>query len=259
MNTNKIEIHDENILLKGINSITDFYHTLAINEQPFSQGITFATGVDSPFLNVFFDFRLEKNNSTELVEQVTKFFNKYDSPWAWFMVPADDENDLIDQGFILLEEAPAMYFDLSRKIPDMKSHLITIHELHQDNDLSLWIQPINEGFGAKEGDDDYRKLNADLLNRGEKKLKHYIAYYNNKLAAAGTLFLSKDAVMIHNVATKTEFKNLGLGTTLTLHMMEEAKKCNYQHCFLDSSHEAFNLYKKIGFNVYCTTLIYGKA
>ncbi len=259
MNKIRIELHDEKIIQKGISSITDFYHTLAIDEHKFSDAIAFATGIDSPFLNVLFDFRLERNNSANLVEAATTFFNQHKSPWGWFITPASSNNDLTDYGFILLEEAPAMYFDLSNEIPNLKSNSITILELHQGDDLTTWIQPINEGFGAKEEDDGYRKLNADILNRGEKKLKHYVAYYKNKLAAAGTLFLSNDAVMIHNVATKTDFKKCGLGTTLTLHMMEEAKKLGFKHCFLDSSEDAFNLYKKIGFRVYCTTLIYNKA
>jgi len=62
--------------------------------------------------------------------------------------------------------------------------------------------------------------------------------------------------MIHNVATATSFKNRGLGTTLTLHMMETAKRMGFKHCYLDASEMAFNLYKKIGFKVYCTTLVY---
>lgn len=65
--------------------------------------------------------------------------------------------------------------------------------------------------------------------------------------------------MIHNVATKTDFKKRGLGTTLTLHMMRIAKDMGFKHCCLDSSEEAFSLYNKIGFKVYCTTLIYGNS
>lgn len=259
MNKIRIEFHDEIIIQKGIKSITDFYHTLAINELKFTDAIAFATGVDSPFLNVLFDFRLERINSANLVKAATKFFNHHTSHWGWFITPASGNNDLSEYGFTLLEEVPAMYFDLLNEIPNLKSNSVTIHELHQDDDLTLWIQPINEGFGAKDEDDGYRKLNADILNKGGKKLKHFIAYYKDRLAAAGTLFLSDDSVMIHNVATKTDFKKRGLGTTLTVHMMEEAKKLGLRHCFLDSSQDAFNMYKKIGFRVYCATLVYSNA
>jgi predicted GNAT family acetyltransferase len=259
MNKIKVDLYDEEIIRKGIDSIIDFYRTLAIDEHQFAESSAFATGVDSPFMNVLFDFRLDKSNSKDLVEKATTFFKQHRSPWGWFITPAFSANDLIEHGFLLLEETPAMYFDLSNGIPDMKSEFITVHELDQDDDMTKWIQPISEGFGIKGGDDRYRKLNVDILNKGDKKLKHYIAYYKGNLAAAGTLFLSNDSVMIHNIATKKDFKKCGLATTLTLHMMEVAKKMGFRHCFLDSSDVAFNLYKKIGFRVYSTTLIYCKA
>jgi len=255
----RIDIQNEDITQKGVRAIIDFYRALAIDEQRFSHAIAFVTGVKSPFLNVLFDNRIEKTNSADLVKWVENFFNPHQVPWGWFITPSSAENDLTQQGFILMEEAPAMYFDLQTQLPNMKSDFITIEETDEKDDLKQWSLPINEGFQAEEGDDSYRKLNADILNKGEKKLRHFIAYYKGKLAAAGTLFLSNDSVMIHNVATKTIFKNCGLGTTLTLHMMEIAKKLGFKHCYLDASEEAFALYKKIGFKVYCTTLIYGKV
>src|SRR4029079_9066307 len=217
-----IEIQDKEITQKGVDAIIDFYRTLAIDEKKFSQAIAFATGMNSPFLNVLFDNRPNKTNSAELANSVNIFFEKHKVPWGWFITPASSENDLVQHNFTLIEEAPAMYFNLLNKLPSMKSEFITVEEAEKNDALKIWIQPINEGFQVNEADDSYRKLNADLLNKGEQKLRHFIAYYKNKIAAAGTLFLSNDAVMIHNVATKTDFKNRGLGTTLTLHMMEIA-------------------------------------
>lgn len=149
-----------------------------------------------------------------------------------------------------------MYFHLIDPLPDLKSNSIIIEEVKSD--LTKWIQPINEGFKIKAGDNSYQKLNEMVMRKIENKFRHFITYYKNELAASGTLFLSQDTVMLHNLATKNNFKKLGIGTTLTLYMMEQAKNMGFQHCFLDSSLEAFNLYKKIGFNVYSHTLIYRK-
>jgi len=35
-----------------------------------------------------------------------------------------------------------------------------------------------------------------------------------------------------------------------------AKKSGHRYCFLDSSDEGFNLYVRLGFKVYCMTLVY---
>jgi N-acetylglutamate synthase-like GNAT family acetyltransferase len=254
-----IEMKNKIVSLEGLNSIIDFYRTIATTECQFPEAIAFATGVNSPFLNVLFDLRLNKTSSSKLSEAVTSFFNEYQVPWGWYITPADNKNDLLQLEFALVEEAPAMYFDLLNPLPAMKSEFITVQELSDTDDLTSWIQPINEGFKAAEGDDTYRQLNANILRKAHGRLRHFVAYYKDQLATAGTLFMSGNAVMIHNVATKSNFLKCGLGTTLTLHMMQEAKDSGFQHCFLDSSSEAFQLYKKIGFQVYATTLIYSKA
>jgi len=146
-----IEIHDEKITDRGINAIIDFYHTLAIDEQSFPQAMAFATRINSPFLNVLFDLRTDRTNSTDLANGATAFFNKHQVPWGWFIIPACSKHNLVQQGFTLLEEAPAMYFNLSNPLPNLRSNFITIQELPENDDLSLWIQPINEGFQTKGG------------------------------------------------------------------------------------------------------------
>ena len=62
--------------------------------------------------------------------------------------------------------------------------------------------------------------------------------------------------MLHNLATKKEFLKKGFGTLLTRYMMLQAKKLGYQHCFLEASEGAFNLYKRIGFKIYSVNSSY---
>lgn len=255
MKTVKIDIHDQEITQRGIWAIHDFYHTLAIHEQKYAQAIAFVTGIDSPFLNVMFDNRLDRTDSKALIEEVSHFFNIHQVPWSWFIFPACKQNDLQQQGLTLIEDAPAMYYNLLNPLPTVDSAWITIQEVDEKDDLKVWIQSVNEGFDS--GDDDtYRQLNATLLHKGEKKLRHFVAYYKKTVAASGTLFFTKEAVMIHNLATRPLFQKLGLGRALSLHMMNIAKEMGYEHCYLDSSEEAIHFYKKLGFRVYATTLIY---
>lgn len=252
-------IPQEIINQEGLNSILDFYRTMAIAEQQFADAVAFATGVNSPFLNVLFDLRQKKINSGELHEAAADFFAQHQVPWGWFITPADKNNDLTRHALVLVEESPAMYFDLSKELPAMKAESVTVQELNDNDDLSAWIKPIREGFQADDDDDSYRQLNAAIFPTANGRLRHFIANYKGELASAGTLFMSGNAVMLHNLATRTEFKKCGVGTTLTLHMMQEAKNSGFRHCFLDSSSAAFQLYQKIGFQVYSSTLIYSKT
>ena len=80
----------------------------------------------------------------------------------------------------------------------------------------------------------------------------------NEPAAAGTLFMSENSVMLHNLATKTQFQRRGIGTALVIHQMAIAKQLGFKHCFLDSSEKAFGLYQNLGFEVYGATKVYSK-
>lgn len=239
----------------GVNAVIDFYSTIAIDRMELPGMHIFATGVDSTSLNVVIDTRDNAEFDLEIIEPINVFFQKYKVPWAWFVTPAVKVSRAKEHGLHLLYETPGMYFDLSGALPEMKTKM-DIKEAQDD--LKEWIEPLREGFPTASGkeDDLYRKLNADLLLKGEKKLRHFTLYFHHEAACSGTLFLSENAVMLHNLATKCKFRKCGLGTVLTLTMMSYAKQAGYQHCFLDSSDEGFNLYERLGFKMYGKTLEY---
>lgn len=69
----KIDIHDQAITQRGVRAIHDFYHTLAVDERKYTQAIAFATGIDSPFLNVIFDSRPDRMDSKALIKEASHF------------------------------------------------------------------------------------------------------------------------------------------------------------------------------------------
>jgi ribosomal-protein-alanine N-acetyltransferase len=253
-----IELKNPEITEIGVEAIIDFYRTMAIDQLQLPGLNAFVTGADSASLNVVIDTRKNGEFSSEIITLMTDFFKKHQVPWGWFITAKASADDIDKHGFNLLYETPGMYFDLSNVLPKIENG-IDIKEACDD--LMEWIEPLLEGFPSESGENDdvYRKLNAELLLKGEKKLRHFTIYSNNEAACSGTLFLSDDSVMLHNLATKNKFRNRGLGAALTLYMIYEAKKLGYKHCFLDSSEEGFNLYHRLGFKIYCTTSVYSKG
>lgn len=251
-----IELNNREIILKGIQSITDFYFTIAIDYIKARSLFAVITGCDSPYLNVIIDTRTTKENSTLYINKFIEFFNKSNVPWAFMVTPVAKDNDLAKCGFSLLEEVPSMYFDLSTPLPNIDTSSLIIQEMSSDDDLSRWIQPLAEGFPSKDNGEHFRKLNVKLLRKGEAKLRQFVGFYEGEAVTAGTLFLSRDSVMLHSIATRVAFQRRGFGSAFTLHLMNVAKKLRFKHCFLDASAEGFNLYKKLGFKIYCTTLFY---
>lgn len=253
-----LEIQDNQLTKKGNAAIIDFYQTMSIDQLKLPGIFAAVTEMDNPFLNVVIDIRDNRNNSSTQIEACRQFFAKHNIPWAWFVTPGSENNDLTQHGFSLLEKAPAMYFDLHTPIPKLKNYSIIIQEASATNDLKKWIEPINEGFDAKPDDDSYLKLNANLLNNGCKKLRHFVGYHDNSVVSSGTLFVSNDSAMLHNLATKPAYTKRGFGTALTLHMMQCAKEMGIQHFFLDSSADGVSIYRKIGFKIYSTTIVYSQ-
>lgn len=254
MNKLIYELNNKNIEKLGTEAITDFYRTMAIDILALPGLNAFVTGVDSPSLNVVIDTRDNQKINDETIQKINHFFENHSIPWGWFITDANKSDDIEQHGFFLLYETPSMYFDLLNDLPKIATS--NVDTRNADGELLEWIKPLQDGFPSSDNCEVYRKLNAKLQQSGEKKLQHFIAYYQNEPASAGTLFLSDNAVMIHNLATKNKFLKRGFGTALTLHMMSVAKKTGYKHCFLDSSDEGFNLYSKLGFKVYGKTWVY---
>lgn len=247
----------KNIINDGIKSLTDFYHTLSLEILQTKTASAYVTGVDSPFLNVVMTRHGHVAVAKQDRLQIKKFFAAHNAPWSFLVTPLTfDEHALHST---LLEEVPGLYFNLEKNLPPaIISPLLIINEVSAKDNLSTWVQAIREGFPTADAGEAYRKLNADLLTHPEKKsrLKHFIAFYEGQLATAATLFLSPSGVMLHNLATRNDFRKQGLGTALTLHMMHIAKKLGHRNCFLDSSSEGLNLYQKLGFKVCYTTKFY---
>lgn len=250
-----IQLKNQEITKIGIESTIDFYRTIAIDQLHLSGLDVFATGSDTSPLNVVLDTRTSDEMNLQTVNQIAAFFKKHNVPWEWSITALSKTTNIEEYGFKLLCEAPSMYFDLSEELQRGVSD-IEIIEVHDD--LREWIKPLQQAFPSNDNCENYRKLNADLLQKGEKKLRHFTAYRDNEAISSGTLFLSTKSVMLHNLATKNEYRKRGVGSSLTTYMMNEAKKAGYKHCYLESSDEGFNLYSKLGFKVYSIPSIYVK-
>lgn len=248
-----IEVKNQEITEMGAEAITDYFRTMAVDHVQIGELKAFVTGADSPSLNVVLVTKKNVELNPTIINSMAAFFKKHQVQEGWSIAAMAEIKDIEKKGFNLSFKNLGMYFDLSEPIQNIESS-ITIKEIY--NDLKEWILPLREGFPSKDNCEAYRILNAALLHNGERKLRHFSAYYQGEIAASATLFLSDHSVMLHNLATKNKFKKQGIGTALTLHIMSEAKKLGYRHCFLDSSDEGFNLYTRLGFKTYCKTSIY---
>lgn len=246
------------IIEQGIAAALAYYRMVAIVEKKFSKSSAFVSGIDSPYLNVFFDLYGEVESQPDLIKAVSDFFSEYNTRWAWLLAPGSSYQEVKIEKFSLLEEAPMLHFDLKKTLPSRKDS-IDIIEIKDTTLLVDWVQPIMEAFKMKSNDHRFLELNVKLFQKEEKRLKHFMIYRDGEVAASGTIFLSRQSVVVHNLATHKKYQKQGLATALMLFMMDYAKKLNFQDCFLESSAEALSLYQSIGFEKKYTTLFFVKT
>lgn len=248
---------DKEITALGVSATIDFYKTMAIDALHLPGLSAFVTGADAFLLNIVVDTRKNATFSAELIQTMHHFFSPYQVPWGWLVVADVEQEDIKAFGFDLAFQSPGMYFDLNNALSEAQIEAICIQE--ENNDLKEWIKPLQEAFPNKDNCEVYRRLNADLLSKGEKKLRHFTAYCEHEAAVSGTLFFSNQAVAVHNMAARPQFRKRGIGMALLAHMMAEASRQGYRHCFLDASDAGLNLYNQVGFKTYCKTSFYKKV
>jgi GNAT superfamily N-acetyltransferase len=82
---------------------------------------------------------------------------------------------------------------------------------------------------------------------------------NQESISKGSLFFHKDWIGIVNVATEEKYRKKGFGTILMNYLLHTAHERGARWAILESTKEAYNLYKKLGFKEVMKTNIYNRG
>jgi ribosomal protein S18 acetylase RimI-like enzyme len=126
---------------------------------------------------------------------------------------------------------------------------VTIEEVSAEDTLTEWIKPVRESFPSADNAEQFRLLNAHLPHGPGTQFRHFVLLQKKVAITSVTLFVTTDAVMIHNLATKPIYRRQGLATLIMIYALREAQRLGIQHCFLDSSSSGYHLYAELGFEV----------
>lgn len=256
-----IEINDPEILRLGHAAEVAFCLDMAIEHLECEGLVTVSIGLADPILNVVIDTDIAEKDVHEKINAVAKFFKQRNIAWSWIVnslvKPVTLPNYLRQHNLEPLDEFPSLYFDLNNLDINTPPQPLDIREAPQEDELHEWIKPVRASFNSSDNAEGFRKLAAKVQHGVGTVFHHYMVYKQEQIVAAGTLYTGPESIMIHNLATMPDHRNQGLATALTLHMMREAKKLGYRHCFLDSSESGLNIYRRIGFKIYTTSEIFG--
>lgn len=257
----EIEIEDKAIIEQGVRATIRFYEAMSTHHLSCPGVVAVVANLIDPLLNLVVNAALSEEEVEEKIEAVFKFYQAYQVEWFWQVGPLSQPKTLPQQlilnGLSLVEVYPALYFDLRQALPIFATPELVIKEVMSHDLLQEWVKPIREAFPSSDKAEGYRQLNATLAHGPGTAFRHYVGYHLDHAVCAGTLFVTEEAVMIHNIATRPNFRKRGFGTAMTLYAMQMAKDLERPHCFLDSSPKGMGMYQRIGFKVYAYNQLFG--
>lgn len=256
-----IEINNTVITQLGVEATICFYQAMAAHQLQCPGVKAVVADLIDPILNLVVNANLVENEIQEKIETVFDFYQRHQAEWFWqvgpLSTPSTLPQHLIQRGLSLLEDCPALYFNLTQDLPMLPTSDLVIREVAAEDELLEWVRPLREAFPSSDKAEGFRKLNARLPHGPGTAFRHYVGYRQDHPVCAGTLFITENACMIHNIATRPNCRKRGYGSAMTLHAMQAAKDLHILHCYLDSSPIGMGVYKKIGFKVYAHNQLYG--
>jgi ribosomal protein S18 acetylase RimI-like enzyme len=129
-----------------------------------------------------------------------------------------------------------------------KSSIFEIKKVESKRQLKEFIQVLIDGFEVL--DQKYISLTKSFWDKNftDKSIQYFLLYHEGIPAAIGMLTSHNRMGYLSNIATKKQFRGIGLGKSITNHLVEESiKNGNNLHILNTIKGNAENFYHKLGF------------
>lgn len=206
--------------------------------------------------------RFTRDHLEEVLDKCLQKLTAKQVPMSWLVGPSTRPEDLGSRlkarGWILGDEAPGMAVELQNLDESLYSlPSLSIDHVQDVESLRTWLHVMTIGSDIpKEG----LALLLEIVSKhgytGDPLVHYYLGRLEDKPVATSLLFLSGGVAGIYNVATLPEFRHQGIGSALTLAPLLQARTWGYHIGTLQSSPMGFHLYRRLGFQEYCTFQVY---
>jgi len=214
------------------------------------------TNIPFPLFNSVSRAKLSPDSVDDAIDAAISRCKTNNVPMMWWTGPATQPADLgeklIDHGFHQ-SNSPGMAADLDvmPENPEYPESFV-IKRVDNDEDLETWSCVLCEAFGMPDfvGTAMFA-LHQSIGYETQKSLSHYLGFINNEAVAVSSLLLGAGVAGIYNVATLESARRKGIGATMTLKPLLDARSSGYQVGILHSSEMGFKMYSSLGFQEYC--------
>jgi GNAT superfamily N-acetyltransferase len=217
----------------------------------------YSTGIPFFLFNAVWNSHIPSEVAIKKIKENITFFEKRQVPFLWIIGPSSSPKnmgELLIKNGLVLDKQPGMAYNLkileAEREPLKKIEIIKVENVET---LKVWNDVVLTGFALPKellSDLFYKAFSFMLLN-DTPYASAFLAYYKGKPVASSLVFYEAGVAGIYNVTTFEEARGKGIGTAITLAPLIEAKKLGYEIAILQSSENALNMYKLMGFKEYC--------
>ncbi len=188
--------------------------------------------------------------------------NERKVPIAWWIGPSNPIPDLAkaleNKGLAQGAELTGMAVDLNaldEKAPVPQG--LTLSKVNDDDALATWCQIMTAVSGFPDfAASAWLEMYQDIKIIYDPQWHLYLGNIEGTPVGTSALFLDHGVAGIHGVTTIPEFRGRGIGTTMTLSPLIDARRKGYAVGVLFSSGMAVGIYRNLGFQEYGKGYIY---
>ncbi len=196
------------------------------------------------------------------IDEIIQFYAKRKTGFVWTIGPSTRPANmpalLEARGFVYSDSTTGMAVDLracNENIP--VNSALSIAEIPDLDTLKLLRDIEMGGFGASEELAQYYYDTYAHAGFGNSQpWHHYIGWLYDKPVVIASVLYHAGVAGIFGIATIPEARRQGIGATMTLHTLREARKTGYRIAILSPTDMSEAIYRRIGFQDYCTLLHY---
>ncbi|MDR0773487.1 MAG: GNAT family N-acetyltransferase [Wolbachia pipientis] len=252
LNKQEIIKNMENNIYKKLQYIPSKITTMSIGK--IGQTLLVSSGMPSDTFNTAYGGVI----TSELADNVMKYYLNEKMPMAWWIGPSSAQNSNLEvsmksAGFVHDELDVGMYCDLQDLSLDEYSlpaelfikQCVNAKDFADFGDvLASIFDPVDEHVKMF-----YRKV-SNLSKSERVNLKLFIGYVDDKPVSTGGLFLTEVAG-IYDISTRPEMQKKGYGSAMFYTSLKFAKNKGVKYGVLQASQDGLNIYKRFGFEEIC--------
>ena len=204
------------------------------------------------YWNYATEININEKFSEELIKKIIAFYKtKNRQPSIYFTPfakPKSLSKILAKFGFKPAFKDAWMFFDKTEPKIAVPQNL-KIKPVETAEEMQSFINVFDQAYGGATSEEPYGTLpkeygeclfNSFTRKQTDKKIVHYLGFFDEKPIGIATLVFSGNYGCIYNIGTIPDYREKGIGAALTLNAVADSIKNNAKTIFLQTEQGSFN-------------------